>query len=808
MTNQNNLLYSFTYFLFVIQRLRTMKVFLSHSWAQREFVDSLASNIGLDFVVVDRFVFESGQKIEDEISSSLDSSNIFVMLISDAALESDWCKYELSNIRDLVEDGKCMFRAFIIDKNITPGDVRIKSWVRKYLLNYIESADILARIIKRSIKELMIKLDPNLFGRTRLFVGRDDSVNEIMQKLYENTDEHSKCIVISGFSHIGRKRLLREVMVKEIQHNLHPTYEPLDISLSETDSSDSLIKQLNEMIGLYQKLDLDQLLMDTSKHKDLSVELLNEASKLHERVRIDDSRCIVNPNGYIADWFIDIVRHPNLTNRVNFYIASSCRVNPLSAQNLRELVTVQLNPLTRSASKLLFNLYAQMRTVHCDSREVDYFLSELSGYPEQVYDVVDAIKEYDLLTAQRQLSAIQCKFDRDISRLVSEFRGDEKQMQLLILLSKFEYINVADLMKIFDEPETEEIIIQFQHFSVYEAFGANRSYLRMNHALSDYIDRNSHSSDFKLKRKYADNLRRFTKEILESTKAEELDLAEDLYQKKLMLADPRCNISTESILPSIALKVIIERYRNGDYETVINLGTKILYDENRKDYESLKKSIRYWLCLCYCKLGKDYQLELEKELIHFTGYTKFFLLGFYERNAGNFPAAQRFYELALNKGKNRLQHVSKASHELVITLMKQGNFGDALNRAESNYKLDSGNSYHIDAYFHCYVRSSKPDLGVLYNLKRAIERSYVSNKDVILKTFDAEVAYFIHHDFDESKSILEHVLIHMGGKYRYYAADLLKLICKGHDMMPIYNDIMSKSNGLEKDNKYVYEEVM
>ena len=785
-----------------------MKVFLSHSWAQKEFVDTLASNIGFDLVVVDRFVFESGRKIEDEISASLDTSNIFVMLISDEALESDWCKYELSNIRDLVDEGKCMFRAFIIDKNITPGDSRIKSWVRKYLLNYIESVDILSRIIKRSIKELMISLDPNLFGRSRLFVGRDESVNEIMQKLYENTDEHSKCIVVSGLSHIGRKRLLREVMVKEIQQNLHPTYEPLDISLSETDSSDSFIKQLNEMLGLYKKPELDHLLTDASKHKDYCVQLLNEASKLHERVRVDDNRCIVNPNGYFADWFIDVVRHQDLTNRVNFYIASSCRVNPVAAKDLRELVTVQLNPLARPASKLLFNQYAQMRNVHCNSKEADALLSELSGYPEQIYDIVDAIKDYDLLTAKKQLPVIQRKFDRDISRLVSEFKGDEKQMQLLILLSKFEYINVADLLKIFDEPETEDIIMRFQRFSVYEAFGANRSYLRMNHALSDYIDRNSHSSDFKLKRKYADNLREFTKEILESTKAEELDLAEDLYQKKLMLADPKYNISTESILPSIALKVVIERYRSGDYETVISLGKKILYDENRSDYESLKKSIRYWLCLCYCKLGKDYQLELEKELDHFTDYTKFFLLGFYERNAGNFPKAQKFYEIALNKCKVRKQHVSKASHELVITLMKQGNYSDALNRAEDNYKLDSGNSYHIDAYFHCYVRSSKPDMSVLNTLKKAIESSYVSNKDVILKTFDAELAYFIRHDFNEAKSILEHVLIHMGGNYRYYAADLLKLICKGHDMMPIYNDIMSKSNGLENDNSYVYEEVL
>lgn len=783
-----------------------MKVFLSHSWAQKEFVDNLANNLGLDMTVVDRFVFESGRKLEDEISASLDSANIFVMLISDAALESDWCKYELNNIRDHVESGKCLFRAFIIEKAITPSDTRIKPWVRKHLLKYIKNADILARIILRSVKELMIQQNSCLYGRSRLFVGRDESVNDIMQRLYENTDKHPQCIVVSGLSHVGRKRLLKEVMVKEIEQNLHPTYEPLDLSLSETDSSDSFIKQLNELVGLYHKSELDSLLADTTKHKDISVRLLNEVSDLHERVRIDDNRCVVNVNGYIADWFADIILHPDLKHRINLYVAATCRVNPIEANRLKSIISVQLNPLARPSSKLLFNQYAQLKGVHCDTKETDSFLSQLSGYPEQVYDVVDTISDYDLLTAKHELPKIQRKFDRDISRLVSEFKNNEKQMQMLILLSKFEYISIDDLISIFDEPEAEEIILLFQRFSIYEVFGANRSYYRMNHALADYIDRNSHSSDFRLKKKYAENLREFTKEILSNANAEELNLAEDLYQKKLMLTDSRYDISTESILPSIALKVIIERYRHPDYPTVVNLAKRILYDENRRDYESVKQSIRYWLCLCYCKLGRDCQLELEKELNYFSDYTKFFLLGFFERNTGNFHAAQTFYEKALSKSKVKYSHVSKASHELVITLMKQGNFVEALDRAEENYRLEPGNSYHIDAYYHCYVRSSRPDIRVLNQLRKSIDDSYVSNKDVMVKTFDAEYAYFIRHDFDESKTILEFILTRMGGNYRYYAADLLKYICKRRDMMPIYSDIMSKSKGLQTSNNYVYED--
>lgn len=71
-----------------------IKIFLSHSWAQKEFVDEVATLIGKDFAIVDRFVFESGRNIEEEINKSLDTANVFVLLISNESLESKWCKHE------------------------------------------------------------------------------------------------------------------------------------------------------------------------------------------------------------------------------------------------------------------------------------------------------------------------------------------------------------------------------------------------------------------------------------------------------------------------------------------------------------------------------------------------------------------------------------------------------------------------------------------------------------------------------------------------------------------------------------------
>ena len=68
----------------------------------------------------------------------------------------------------------------------------------------------------------------------------------------------------------------------------------------------------------------------------------------------------------------------------------------------------------------------------------------------------------------------------------------------------------------------------------------------------------------------------YSKELLEQTDEETLNLAEDLYRSKKMLSDPRFKVSTETILPSVALKVIVDQYRKEDYEGVIDLARRIL----------------------------------------------------------------------------------------------------------------------------------------------------------------------------------------------------------------------------------------
>jgi hypothetical protein len=68
------------------------KAFLSHSSKQKSLVETIAKRIGRDNCVLDKYNFEAGNPTLDEIIKGIEKTDLFVLFLSDQALNSEWVK--------------------------------------------------------------------------------------------------------------------------------------------------------------------------------------------------------------------------------------------------------------------------------------------------------------------------------------------------------------------------------------------------------------------------------------------------------------------------------------------------------------------------------------------------------------------------------------------------------------------------------------------------------------------------------------------------------------------------------------------
>lgn len=780
-----------------------LKVFISHSSAQKPFVEEVANQLGRDYSIVDKYDFESGRKLLEEIDKSISVSNIFVLLLSNEGLNSDWVSHEINQVRPYIDDDRVFFLPFIIDFETEIKDPRIQPWIRKMLTNRYLNPIMLSRVIKGMIREYLWGNDDTADLKYRVFVGRDHELEEMLRKLYENTSQIRRAIIVSGIPHIGRKRLLREFLVSKIMNSRRPTYSPLEIRLTDTDSIEDFIRMLNEYTRSYQ---IDELygLMASGKDKcrDLAVAILNEVASFQERVLINDDGCVVLSNGSLSDWFQSIVEDDHLVRQVSLLVASRFSLSQASKRAIHTIQSHQVQPLERLSIVTLFNVYASFIGIELGQEQVEYYVDAISGYPEQVFSIVDTLKDGGEHAVREDLPSIQCMFDEDHYTLFRIFEKDDNAQQLIVLMSQFEFVT-TDILSVILDYDFDSILNRLRRYGLLDSFGVSGQYIQLNQSFADFIKR----SRIPLDRKYSVKLRAYSEELIKETNLNSLDLASDLFRLKGMIADTRFTINTMYLLPSISLKVIIDEYRSLHYKNVVAIADRILYGYKRNNYESILYSIHYWLCLSLCRL-KDSRLLDEIKYFHDkSNYTLNFLKGFYYRNLKDYPKALQFYNLALkNSSDHNAQYISKSEHEITVVKMKTGDYGGALSLARRSYEKFPWNSFHISSYFRCLVRMPDRNEEVLQELMAAMESSYDPHKEIVIGTMRAEYDFFYKNDLggaiEEYRSIFRNY--HDG--FVNYAVDSFRDICERRNAEVMYQSVLKEFKLLHIDHLFFYIE--
>ena len=183
-----------------------MKAFLSHSSADREFVEAVYSALIPDCLWLDRAEIEWGDRFVDEISEGIRNATDFVLFWSASAAASEWVRIEthMAFLRSL-ESRAIRFRIVRLDNTELPLHLRPFQYLR-------------VRASNDAVGEVVSTLRTALGEPTRGVRHRFFDRNSELERIEAMVNDHdTRVVFLQGFQGIGKTALANEALRRFFQ---------------------------------------------------------------------------------------------------------------------------------------------------------------------------------------------------------------------------------------------------------------------------------------------------------------------------------------------------------------------------------------------------------------------------------------------------------------------------------------------------------------------------------------------------------------------------------------------------------------
>lgn len=758
------------------------KVFLSHSSEDKEWYvnivyNKLAKILGEDNIVIDNVTFQEGRKTIEEIYYQLDTTDLFVIFLSDKALASSWVQDELNKVEEILEANKrYQVCPIIIDNKVQYDDCRIPSWMKKeYNIQQISSQAKATNVIRQRMIEIAYKKHPKLKERNQIFVGRNDFLRDFEQRMDDFDMGTPVSIVASGLEGVGRKTFLQKSLFKS--NIVKDTYPFSSIVLKENESIEDCILRLYDLgFVAKEEISIDDLGRKNVEEKEkILADLISGLQNANQIVIIIDNGCIVGHEGVMVEWFKNALQYSTVRNKITLLLACKFRyfVKSYRTDRIFDVAIPELDVKERNG---LLKRYLELEEIELATDELKEISELLSGFPEQVFFAVTMIKKYGWKYFQNHTSDVVDFNSKKAVVMLQNLKNDMKKMEFLALLGSFDYISVSYILSIVkDENKYLSYIEEFYSVGICEYVGVLKEYIRVNDTIKDYLQR----SEYKVSKEHMDILKNNVRNFVRNIEDEDYDIPQLLYNLKIALLEG-IDIDEKYIVPSIYLKTMNDLYFAGKNKEVVDFADKALLSLSFMD-DRIIFEIRYLLCSALAKLRNSRFLN---EVQKIDGADHDFLFGFYYRQIGKFDKALERINSSLEKRPN----FSKAKREKVQAYIGMQDYDSALDLARINYENYKDNPYHIQAYFSCLIKSDNQSdkEEILKELIENMENIGTSLAKEMTLRFKAQYAAFIDGDYEESIAIIDQAIC-MNKSIHY--ARLVKF-----DIAERFGDIITMEN--------------
>ncbi len=715
------------------------KVFLSHKSEDKDFVRYVAEKIGIDRCHYDEYTFEDGMQTLNEIMSALDDTDLFVLFISDKALDSEWVARERLQAKKLLDQGKIrQIYPIIIDPDpqITHADERIPAWMRnEYVIRRITSPKIAAQKIKARLRELTWEMSPELKGRQTYFFGRNQEIEEFEQRRSNLDKAEMVCCVASGFEGIGRKRFMDHCLKKSHILREASSYNLIQMEMHE--SIEDFILKLSDLSSGLDTPDTVMALKTMEEKVERVTSLLKCFQDSREVVFVEDVGTLITPTQEMIPWLKSALERV----RPRFVLGISSKYPLRRTKCAANVFSIRLNELNKGDRINMFREYSEQCGLDLERETLQTVSDLLTGYPTQIFWAVTVLKEYSDAEISSHLYEIVDYANDKAATVLNHFDGNEKAINFLAYLSRFEILSAEMISKAFQiDPDLQKIYEEFRALSICNLYGSNGEIIRVSDVIRDYVNRMKHE----LAEPYQKIIDEMVSTSLDQKFYEDSDLASyyGIIKEKIING---ASTSSAAILPSLYIKSIVEFYNNRSYKKCCALCKQIINDKADQDFEpSLRRVLYTYFCQSLARQHKDEFFEFINAPV-LSPVDRLYLRGFFYRINGNPQKSIENLTEALYRDGSRAQ----IKRELVNAYILSEDYDSALQYSCTNYENDPLNPYHAQSYFRCLINQQNASdykdklnsiLSVMENLpSKKAHDMYVQMKALYTAEFDGEL---------------------------------------------------------------------
>lgn len=726
-----------------------MQIFLSHSSKDKEsYVKYVADKLG-GRAIYDAYTFEAGMITFNEIKKHMSKTDLFVIFISNSALNSDWVQHELKIADENLGFNLKQIYPIIIDPSITHNDSRIPDWLKKYNLRILTKKQKIVSMIEQQMRELSWSMNPDYKKRDQVYKGRHDETKKFEERMDNIDMPIPRAVFAQGLVNIGRKTFLNATIKKALS-KYNETYKPPKIVLDETQSIEDFILLIIDLGYTTQNVERsDIFIMNKQEKYTLAASLLKELNTMNDVLLIEDNGSIVKHDGKFPEWFIELLNLlKNMTDDLYLIIASRFSLYHPSRDISDYILNIDIPELSPSERLGLFKDYVEIFSIGDKVTRDDMHNVKklLSGFPDQVRYLANRVKETSMKEVMNNSQDIVEYNNQQVYSFVHKYVENEIAFEFLLLLSNIDLISFELLEPLIEDNRTVyyDLLQNFFIEGLCARFGTDNEYFRVNDVIRDYIRRLKYGLPKTFKKKITASLDEFMKK----DSFDESNLSEYFYFLQQALIDGK-EIPEKFLLPSHFLRTIAQLYNTQQYSDVCEIAKRVLKHEDYMD-NTIVFEIRHYYCSSLARQrDKTFLDEVEK----ITDYSeKAFLKGFYYRLLGKYKKALENLEDAMRQKTN----FSRAKREKVQVYLNVFEYDLARNLAKENYLKWKDNLFHIHAYFIIllqdeYSLENKQKLEVMLNKLNDMQNASSKAREMYLECN----ALFTSHYLNQKTKAIE-----------------------------------------------------